>query len=143
MPAPRTDRYDFVNIKAFTFGERYSVLLRSGVTIDFDDLETCLGVMATEFEAKPGYQPGIVITSTDDVKRAAFGQSKRVDSIVQGAQTTSVLGDAAGRVLAVVPVVMSGAFPRPPLEYYTDQVVQAVTIYNLTQSWDQYSQANL
>lgn len=145
IPDPR-DQYAFLNIKTFVFGERYSVLLRSGVSIDFDDLQSCLEVIDSEFTAQPIYVPSITIESTDSVKRADFGANKRLpDRVLKlaGMDTGSLIGDAAHRVLAVTPAGMSNAFPRPPLQFYTDDIMQAVTIYNLTQSWDQYAKGNL
>lgn len=111
---------DLHQVRAFVFGEHYLIAMKNGKSYDVRDLDTILDVMHDEFELwKEQWRPDINIVS----------KSKVVHS--------------RDRVLEVTAIERGQFLPAPPVYKVADVVRRAVTIYNLRQSWDQFTQGNL
>lgn len=112
---------DLHQVRAFVFGESYLIAMKSGKSYDVRDLDTILDVMSGEFELwKTQWRPDINIVSRGNTKF-----------------------DGKTRVLEVTPAACGTFLPAPPVAKVVETVRRAVTIYNLTQTWDQFRQGNL
>lgn len=146
------EQFRFANIKAFTFGERYLCHTYSGQVYDFDDLETILEVVATEFSVNPGHVPLISINTLAEVKDAAFGKSyrKSTRTPVSGDPEPEPafgprrgIGQAKDRVMCAVPALQSGAIAMPHITHFIDTMRVAVVNFNLAGSWNMIDKDNL
>lgn len=115
-------------IDRFVFGEQYRIEMGGTVHV-LPDLELVLGIMREEFAATPGFHPSVVIGDVDAPGPGAAGK----------------LGNAGRRVLFVAAVEDSNFLSPPPgmLGNMIEQIRAAVTLYNLTGSWDQFNTGNL
>lgn len=141
----------FESIGAFIFGEKYQVMTGTregkGFSItdvfDFQDLQSILDVLDTEFDPRSDAVPEMIITTSRDVDRVlALPHGTSI------ADTTSnglgMKGTADERVLVVRAGPPNPAFPRPPMESFIEMLRTQITMYNLTQSWEQMEgRANL
>lgn len=113
------------NIQFFAFGKSYTVQCTDGAfrSYDFTDLDDMLAVLQGEFEAYPEYKMRVVLQ----------------------ARSTSLLGSAASRELIVFHVSgrQAGEYGTQNIPKEIEKIRQAVTMYNLTQSWDQFNKGNL
>lgn len=105
-------------ILCFSFGDRYGIMLRLGKTIDFPDLEDILDVMTSEF--KNARETATICFSQQQWGRAG---AKVPRNLIVSAVSRDEQGED------IVDIAM--------------KVRRAVTMYNLTQSWDQFLQSNL
>lgn len=117
------------DIERFTFGEKYSVRTLVGVVFEFSDLEDILAVIRSEFSAYPNRRAQVTIQT----------RSK------QG------LGAASSRELIVYSTDPALSITRQwephqsnkPIDEQIDSIRSAVTMYNLTQTWEQFHKGNL
>jgi hypothetical protein len=112
---------DLHQVRAFVFGESYMIAMKNGKSFDVRDLDDILGVLRDEFELwKEQWVPQIDIVN--------FG-------------TPTFNGKT--RVLQVTAEQRGTFLPPPPVASVVQRVHMAVTMYNLTGSWDQFRQGNL
>lgn len=143
----------FDSIGAFIFGEKYQIITgtREGAirgfsvtdVFEFQDLATILNVLHDEFDPRTDVVPEMVITTSRDVDRVlALPHGTSVaDTSAMG---LGMKGTADERILVVRPGRVSPAFERPTMDCYIDMFRSQITMYNLTQSWDQMEgRANL
>lgn len=109
------------DILCFSFGEVYEIKLKIGKSIGFTDLGDILEVMRAEFKAANA-GAAISFSEVDWSRRAGAGRMIR--KLVVTSHPLAV-GDSCNIDTAV------------------EQVRRAVTMYNLTQSWDQFNKGNL
>lgn len=100
------------NIAYFWFGEHYEIRLAIGVTYNIPDLETMLDILRSEY--------------------ITYGGIPRVDLIKRLRNS-----DASGLFINQANRVRLSSYPKE-VDQVIDQVRQAVTMYNLTQSWDNF-----
>lgn len=147
-------------IRAFLFGEEYTVELALDGAVSsyrFDTLDEALDVLQGEFDRAPKFLPEIQIVDYSKTRNAKFGLAPAVGNekpnvkvaalkddqldalryMMQGLQQVPTFGPAASRVLAVTFAERNMAFPAPPVEFYAEEVREAVTYFSLTGTWDQ------
>lgn len=112
-------------IKCFAFGEHYTIHMENGKGFSFQSLSDILDVMVSEFQAMPSMVPSM-----------SFG--------VHNQDKMYKVPHAKDRMLIVKPTIQ-GDIPLPPgyVESVADTVRKAVTMYNLTQTWDSIHAENL
>jgi hypothetical protein len=124
MP-PKDTLLTLPGIQWFAFGKSYTVQINDGgmCSYDFTDLDDMLAVVQGEFEAFPEYKMRIVLQ----------------------ARSTSQLGSASQRELIVFAVTGKQAegYKDGILLQQIEMIRQSVTMYNLTQTWDQFNKGNL
>lgn len=162
LPAGALAANSFAAIRAFLFGEEYTVELTLDADVHsyrFDTLDDALAVLASEFASDDRFLPEIQIVSYSKTRDRKFGQLAQVvgnektgysppalrdpvkDALRFGFAAmpqVPTFGPAADRVLAVTRSERNLAFPAPEMEYYTEDIKQAVTYYSLTGNWDQF-----
>jgi hypothetical protein len=112
---------DLHQVRAFVFGEYYLISMRSGKSYDVRELDDILSVMHDEFSLwKEQWVPGIEIVNWG--KPGINGKT---------------------RVLQVTAEPKGTFLPPPPVEAKVALVRQAVTMFNIGGSWDQFEQGNL
>lgn len=112
---------DLQLVRAFVFGEYYLIELHNGKKFDVRDLDTILDIMRDEFELwREQWVPEMRIQSKS---RHTF--------------------NGKDRTLEIIPALKGSFLPVPPVQRMVETVRRAVTIYNLTGSWDQFSKGNL
>lgn len=126
-PWRTADSHSMHWIERFEFGDRYGIKCHTGKTFDFPDLEDILDVMRSEFMAS-GRVPIIGFYSPAFMKRL-YSAPPRVLTV-----TANNIGDSAHAF---------GHASTIRTEEVVEQVRRAVTMYNLTQSWDQFTKGNL
>jgi hypothetical protein len=115
----RQEPVDLHKVRAFVFGEYYLIAMRNGKSYDVRDLETILAIMHDEFALwRNQWMPSVEIVSGAKLK----GQERRLE--VKAEQPGSFL-------------------PPPPVPSVVASVRRAVTMFNLTGSWDQFNRSNL
>lgn len=116
----RRKAVDLHQVRAFVFGKFYEIQLINGKTYDVRDLEVILSVIHDEFELwKHQWVPDVQIQSLGNFN------SKNRQLVVKAEVKGSFL-----------PVTI-------PTKTTIDRIRQAVTMYNLTGSWDQFNKGNL
>lgn len=144
-------RTAFEDIGAFIFGERYQVITGERVVgkfsvtdvFEFQDLQSILDVLHTEFDPRTDIVPEMIITTSRDVDRV-LALPHGTSIAVTASNGLGMKGTADERVLAVRAGPASPAFPRPPMESFIEMLRTQITMYNLTQSWEQMEgRANL
>lgn len=118
------------HIQCFEFGERYVIRLHTGVSFDVPDLEDMLSIIEDEFYAA-GKEVLFKFNSIRAVRKPGVSPANH---------------EPWTRVLLVsVPdvtfTIEKGMQRRNAAQ--VAQIREAVTMYNLTQSWDQFSKGNL
>lgn len=116
----RRKAVDLHQVRAFVFGKFYEIQLINGKTYDVRDLEVILSIIHDEFELwKNQWIPEVQIKSLGNFN------SKNRQLVVKAEVKGSFL-----------PVTI-------PVKSTIDRIRHAVTMYNLTGSWDQYTKGNL
>lgn len=132
------------HISQFEFGQEYRVaLLNEGREAPIiPDAETMFEIIRTEFENDQSRVPMIEIKSLVKFRRPIINKKGAV--LLAGAEPDTA-GTADSRVLCVVPVLPAGGGFLPPLglDHILEMLKRAVTMYNLTQSWDAFAKDNL
>jgi hypothetical protein len=118
----RQQPVDLHQVRAFVFGESYLISLNNGKSYDVRELEDILSVLHDEFQLwHEQWIPGLQISQLPGVK-GLNGQK---------------------RVLEVTAVERGVFLPPLPVMHTIERVRLAVTMFNLTGSWDQFSKGNL
>ena len=157
----------FNSILGFVFGEKYQIITgRTGPTgrgiivenvFEFSDLQVILNILGDEFEPRTDVVPEMVITTSRDIDKmmgmphgTAIGASSMRAAAVAALGSTpqtpglGMKGTADDRILLVRQAPASPAFERPTMDCYLEMFRSQITMYNLTQSWDQMEgRANL
>ncbi len=114
------------HIQQFEFGERYVIRMNSGKSFDIPDLDAMLDIINSEFvlaEVMPFMSFSGVSTRS---KSDPFGQRGTWDKML---------------------VVSAKRPDNPPpwngMQAFLDKIRTAVTIYNLSDSWDSFTKGNL
>jgi hypothetical protein len=158
LPAGSPVSSAFSAIRAFLFGEEYTVELMLDGEVSsyrFDDLNEALAVLRAEYDLDDRFVPEIEIVAYSRTRDPRFGilgsvaseksgfNPTKLDTNVHtaafaaGAHTVPTFGPAPDRVLAVTRSERNLNFPRPPMEFYVEDIEKAVTFYSLTGNWDQ------
>lgn len=141
----------FEDIGAFIFGEKYQIITgtrepgKFSITdvFDFQDLPTILNILHDEFDPRTDCVPEMVLTTSRDLDKvlALPHGTSIADTASNG---LGMKGTADERILVVRPGPASPAFERPTMDCYIEMFRTQITMYNLTQSWDQMEgRANL
>jgi hypothetical protein len=137
----------FENIGAWIFGERYQIITgtkepgRFDMTdvFEFQDVATPLNILEAEFAPRSDVVPEMIVTNSRDIDRILkLPTGTSMQDVANNGLGMS--GRADDKVLVVRATLAHPAFPRPPLEAYVDMLRSQITMYNLTQSWDQMEQ---
>jgi hypothetical protein len=114
---------DLQHVRAFVFGEYYLIELHTGKKFDVRDLDTILSILHDEFDLRrEQWLPEMQIKSKSKSRHTFNGQD---------------------RALEVIPALKGSFLPVPPVQRVVETVRRAVTMYNLTGSWDQFNKGNL
>lgn len=146
-------RTAFEDIGAFIFGEKYQVMTGTregkGFSItdvfEFQDLQSILDILHDEFDPRTDCVPEMVLTTSRDLDRVlALPHGTSIAQPTPDTPGLGMKGTADERILVVRPGAASPAFERPTMECYIEMFRTQITMYNLTQSWDQMEgRANL
>lgn len=158
LPAGSPASSAFSAIRAFLFGEEYTVELALDGEVSsyrFDTLAEALDVLKAEFEKDERFVPDIQIVDYAKTRAASFGvvnlasgerpgftpknmTPDQISAFLHGtANQVPTFGPAPTRVMAVTRAERNLNFPRPPLEFYTEDIEKAVTFFSISGTWDQ------
>jgi hypothetical protein len=112
---------DLNQVTSFEFGDKYLIRMRSGKTLDVRDIDDILDIMRTEF--------------------TVWQEQWVPEALIVSASKQSFV--AKDRYLSVTAVQKSGFLPAIPPDAAIERVRLAVTMFNLTGSWDQFNKSNL
>lgn len=165
---PHAGSLDLDRILGFVFGEKYQIItgivagFNNKVQIEgvfeFTDLPTILGILHDEFDPRTDVVPEMTITTSRDLDRvmglphgtAVGATSVRAATAAAALGATpqtpglGMKGSAEERILLVRAALRSPAFERPTMDCYIEMFRSQITMYNLTQSWEQMEgRANL
>lgn len=107
-------------VERFTFGERYLIERRGGATYDVPDLDVMLSIIHDEY--KVWRRQMIPMMAIDSIRKQPASKLAGVD-----------------RVLTITSAAPNGFVPPPPLDAIVQKVKIAVTMYNLTGTWEQFN----
>jgi hypothetical protein len=158
LPAGSPASSSFSAIRAFLFGEEYTVELTLDGNVTsyrFDTLGEALDVLRGEFERDDRFIPEIGIIDYSKTRDPGFGivnlasgerpgynprhmTKDQITAMMAGtAAQVPTFGPAPTRVLAVTRAERNEAFPRPPMEFYVEDIEKAVTFFSISGTWDQ------
>lgn len=123
-----------MDVQCFSFGDIYKVVMKNGWACSFADLEDILSVMGSEFAVCPALRMRIAIQNRTLGSIRATSRELVVHPVeyhfLKGMEGEPFFGGGA-------------TFRNKPIAEQIDTIRQAVTLFNLTQSWDQFNKGNL